>query len=87
MVSTLVMTPSRKKPGVAFWAIVVVVVVLVVYPLSFGPTLWVVNQKWCPARLIDVWVWFYRPIGWLQNYGPQPIRDIIVWYCGCWVPM
>ncbi len=30
------MTPSRKKPGVAFWATVVVVAVLVAYPLSFG---------------------------------------------------
>ena len=28
---------DRKKPGVAFWATVVVVVVLVAYPLSFGP--------------------------------------------------
>jgi len=27
----------RKKPGVAFWATVVMVVVLVLYPLSFGP--------------------------------------------------
>jgi hypothetical protein len=29
------MTLSRKKPGVAFWATVVVVVALVEYPLSF----------------------------------------------------
>jgi len=29
------MTPTRKKPGVAFWATVVVVVGLA-YPLSFG---------------------------------------------------
>jgi hypothetical protein len=27
---------SRKKPGVAFWTTVVVVVLLVVYPLSFS---------------------------------------------------
>jgi len=31
------MSESRKKPGVAFWATVVVVVVLVGYPLNFGP--------------------------------------------------
>ena len=30
------MTSDRNKPGVAFWATVVVVVVLVAYPLSFG---------------------------------------------------
>jgi hypothetical protein len=28
---------NRKQPGVAFWATVVVVAVLVGYPLSFGP--------------------------------------------------
>jgi len=32
--------PSRKKPGVAFWATVVVVVALVAYPLAWGPWLW-----------------------------------------------
>jgi len=31
------MTSSRKKPGAAFRATVVVVVLLVAYPLSFGP--------------------------------------------------
>src|SRR5579864_4222092 len=30
------MTPDRKNPGLAFWATVVVVVVLL-YPVSFGP--------------------------------------------------
>ena len=30
---------DRKKPGVAFWATVVLVVVLM-YPLSFGPACW-----------------------------------------------
>src|SRR5262245_53120695 len=31
---------NRKKPGVAFWATVVVVVALVAYPMSFGPACW-----------------------------------------------
>jgi hypothetical protein len=31
---------DHKKPGVAFWASVVVVAVLVGYPLSFGPACW-----------------------------------------------
>jgi hypothetical protein len=34
------MTCDRKKPGVAFWATAVVVVVLVAHPLSFGPACW-----------------------------------------------
>jgi hypothetical protein len=32
---------SRKKPGVAFWATVALVVVLMAYPVSFGPACWI----------------------------------------------
>jgi hypothetical protein len=35
---------SRKKPGVAFWA-TVVVVTLLVYPLSVGPSCWI-SSRW-----------------------------------------
>lgn len=53
------MTDSdRKKPGVAFWTTVVLVVVLVGYPLSFGPACWLVNQG--NAR-IEVVCRVYRP--------------------------
>ena len=38
------MTSSRKKPGAAFWATVVMVVALVAYPLSFGPACWLVSR-------------------------------------------
>ena len=50
---------SRKKPGVAFWATVVVVVVLVGYPLSFGPACWAVSR----ADADDHWLLVvYKPI-------------------------
>jgi hypothetical protein len=53
------MTTSRKKPGVAFWATVVVVVVLVAYPLSFGPACWLAARGKIPfAPTATV----YRPI-------------------------
>ena len=39
------MTSDRKKPGVAFWATVVVVVGLMAYPLSFGPACWLTSQQ------------------------------------------
>src|SRR5262245_38714898 len=52
---------DRKKPGVAFWATVVVVVMLVAYPLSFGPACWV-----APRTQIDrgqVFQLLYWPLG------------------------
>jgi hypothetical protein len=38
------MISSGKKPGVAFWATVVVVVVLIAYPLSIGPACWISSR-------------------------------------------
>lgn len=35
---------DRKKPGVACWASVVLVVVLLGYPLSFGPACWISSR-------------------------------------------
>jgi hypothetical protein len=48
------MIDERKKPGVAFWATVVVVAALVAYPLTFGPACWLFDRKilpltWIPA--------------------------------------
>ena len=39
------MAGSRKKPGVAFWATVVAVVLAVAYPLSFGPACWILDSS------------------------------------------
>ncbi len=73
------MPPSRKKPGVAFWA-TVVVVVIVLYLLSFGPAFWLLdycdNPEWaCYAAEI-----VYFPILYVASVAPQPIRDAIAWY-------
>jgi hypothetical protein len=66
--------PSRKKPGVAFWATVALVVVLVAYPLSFVPACWIsktnelpLNDGRCPRAAPR----FYRPIGWAMVHGPD----------------
>jgi hypothetical protein len=43
---------ERKKPGVTFWATVVMVVTLVAYPLSFGPACWLC-EKGVLSRMDD----------------------------------
>jgi len=78
------MTSDRKKPGLTFWATVVVVVVLVGYPLSFGPACWVNHATGIGTSTIPI---VYRPIvrlaGRQWNY-PKFYRtrwnSIIVWY-------
>lgn len=50
---------SRQKPGVAFWTTVVLTVMLVGYPLSFGPACWVTSRANAGAEWLS---FFYRPI-------------------------
>ncbi len=61
------MSPSRNNPGVAFWATVVVVGLLVGYPLSFGPACWIAFRSGAQglAKTVDricyPIVWFREP--------------------------
>jgi hypothetical protein len=61
------MTSNRKKPGVAFWGTVVVVVMLA-YPLSFGPACWYANGH---AGAMPAFKAFYWPIGWTAVNSPS----------------
>jgi hypothetical protein len=77
------MTPDRKKPGVAFWATVLVVVVLAGYPLSFGPACWISERTGIPSPVIAT---IYRPVTWAMNSGSlprwidQPYRKYFLWW-------
>jgi len=67
------MSADIKKPGVAFWATVLVVAALVAYPLSFGSACWIsgwVNSGNEAVTLV------YRPITWTFGdpyAGPVPL--------------
>jgi hypothetical protein len=76
----------RKKPGVAFWATVVVVVVAV-YVASIGPAYWACSDArgrircdWSGAIFVNS----YAPIVLLYQEGPSPARQAISWYLGFW---
>jgi hypothetical protein len=69
---------DRKKPGVAFWA-TVVVACLLLYPLSFGPACWVYSR----SEDLEIWETvdrIYYPILWQWAHGPDPVSDVIDWY-------
>jgi hypothetical protein len=79
------MSSDRKKPGVAFWGTVVLVVALA-YPLSFGPACWLTaqpaedgarNDGWdMPPR----WMQIYRPFGIILNQGASPLKTAVNWW-------
>jgi hypothetical protein len=76
---------DRKKPGVAFWATVAVVVVLVGYPLGYGPIAGLHNRELLPRWLDDATQFVYWPINyWLYLHGPKPVADAILWWANFW---
>jgi hypothetical protein len=69
---------DRKKPGVAFWA-TVIVVALLAYPLSFGPACWA--YKWGflgKVRLRSI----YAPVFDHETDIPRNVRRVAGWYSG-----
>jgi hypothetical protein len=73
---------KRKKPGVAFWAAVVLAAV-VAYLLSIGPACWFTCRAERGEELVST---LFRPI--LRNVSSdrsQPLRRLVFWYSqwGC----
>jgi hypothetical protein len=77
---------NRKKPGVAFWATVVLIAMLVGYPLSFGPACWWFLGPMPPHAIATASANFahrmYWPAGWFAVYAPNSVGDAIFWYAG-----
>jgi len=71
------MTPDRKKPGLAFWATVVVVVALL-YPISFGPACWINRGTAVGGKAI--WTVYY-PMLWAANRSIV-LDDAFIRYAG-----
>jgi hypothetical protein len=56
------MLTSRKKPGVAFWA-TVVLSMPVVYAVSAVPMIYLHDSGMMPDAMQDAVKWFYAPLG------------------------
>ena len=84
------MSEPRKSPGVAFWATVVLIVLVAValYALSWGPATWFVARDRQPRWTFDAYLAIYCPIFWLDDLleanGPKPIHDAVENYYFLW---
>jgi hypothetical protein len=81
------MGEAGKKPGAAFWT-VVVIGVLLLYPLSLGPVCWIVGSN---ETALSITLNVYHPILWLARATRPEIAPglfeisrfdrCIEWYC------
>jgi hypothetical protein len=77
------MNSSRKKPGVAYWATVVLVVVLA-YPLSYGPVIALDRMGLIPQAILRPLAIIYRPIDGILRAGPDTPKRLLWWYVKLW---
>ena len=70
---------DRKKPGVAFWATVAVVVVLL-YPLSTGPAAWL-RMHVLPKSTRKAMDAFYYPVAVITHKVPGT-NNLLTRYIG-----
>ena len=73
---------DRKKPGVALWATVVVVVV-VLYPASTGPLVWLDEHRLLPSWTRGPVDFLYAPLEMLGE-SSATVRRMMVKYWKLW---
>jgi hypothetical protein len=73
---------DRKKPGVAFWATVVVVVSLIGYPLSLGPAVWLTARGYFRDSAVQS---FYMPVLWSAAQA-ESLESVVTWWGSLGVP-
>ncbi len=78
------MIPDRKKPGVAFWATVVVVSLPLLYTASLGPLVWLITRDLLPEWLAPFMNIYTAPLNWAVQ--SETVRDLYLWYISFWVP-
>ena len=71
---------SRKKPGLAFWA-TVVVVALGLYVASFGPVVRLMKCESFPDWAYEPLALLYTPV-WPLFYRQDAVGDFARWYVG-----
>jgi hypothetical protein len=77
---------DRKKPGAAFWA-VIVAITLALYLFSIGPAFLACSDS--RGRICDDWMgaaflMVYDPIIWTLQNGPRSGKAAVGWYLRLW---
>ena len=77
------MSDDHKKP-VWPWIVALLIGLPVLYVLSVGPISWLYNHEVLPRSLVPIYYWFYAPIAFANERGPEWLRQILDWYADLW---
>jgi hypothetical protein len=76
------MSEQRKRPSVAFWAAVGLVVLALLYVVSFGPACWIASR----FEDKSVFQCAYWPLGWATYNFSMPAFRMLSRYGGLGIP-
>jgi len=74
-----------RNPCAGLWITVSLIAVLVGYPLSRGPALWVFYRGSIPDASTATTAAIYWPMDWLVMNGPEPLRELLFSYSRLWI--
>ena len=74
------MKRNREKSGFGFWASVTLVALLVAYPLSIGPYLYLSDVAYSKVVFLDP---IYDPLRWIAAHS-EPFNFVLNWYSSLW---
>jgi hypothetical protein len=74
---------TGRKPGAAFLVTVVVSAAVPLYPLTFGPAVWLVSREHVDGNIVER---AFRPILWAAVRGPKPLMAAINWWANIGIP-
>jgi hypothetical protein len=78
-----------RKPRSPYWAAWTLFALLVLYPLSIGPTNSIYRRLTARGFVSDstqaAYSTVYYPFVWLYDNGPEPIPDIMQYYLELWI--
>jgi hypothetical protein len=75
------MSETHKKPAVALWSTVVVIALLVMYPLSWGPAWWLIWNVRLPDWTVATILAFEKPAA-IALSSTKPTTRFAAWYWG-----
>ncbi len=75
---------TERRLTVGSWVYIAIGAGLLLYPLSIGPVGWVVIKCGSPEWTRPGFEFVYAPLVWLQDYGPESVRNLITWYFDLW---
>jgi hypothetical protein len=74
--------PKKRLRAWNLWGIILVI--LLAYPLSFGPAYRFAQDSHDPDTQMRTISTIYAPIGWLCMRS-KPTKAVLFWYLGLWI--